>query len=309
MNDFWANMIEAAKAENARGIAMRAGKRYTSAAVRLEIARRHLGDTIGVETEIFHYGTEKGSPVVVRATIRNPDGRIIAQGTAEEIRGAGNVNQTSALENAETSALGRALAMLGLSGGEFASANEMDGVERKRGAMAQGRTFDPIPDPPLDPLAQALVDKLVDTHRPPHDPETGEIRDERNGFEERLHEHLKATVDHSESHDTDSANLAAWKDGVLDALSDADRKDPDKKARALCYQFISDLDKYKAQGWLEKYIMSRRPVLDWLQASHEALSHEAAMAIARAFARVNGESTADFDPAGQPVILGELRIA
>lgn len=127
----WRAMIDAARAENANGIEMRRGKKYTSVAIRVEMARRHLGDLIGVESEIIHYGAEKGAPIVVRATIRGADGRVLAQGTAEEIRGQGQVNSTSALENAETSAIGRALAALGLAGGEFASANEMDAVDRK----------------------------------------------------------------------------------------------------------------------------------------------------------------------------------
>jgi len=62
---------------------------------------------------------------------------IVGTGHAEEIRGQGPVNRTSALENCETSAIGRALAAIGLSGGEYASANEMDGVERKSNAMAE----------------------------------------------------------------------------------------------------------------------------------------------------------------------------
>lgn len=132
----WKKMLDDAKAENANGIEMRRGKKYTSVAVRLEIARRHLGGAMGIETEIVRYGAEKGDPIVVRATIRDGAGLIIGQGTAEEIRGQGQVNSTSALENAETSAIGRALAMLGLSGGEFASANEMEAVERKKAAPA-----------------------------------------------------------------------------------------------------------------------------------------------------------------------------
>lgn len=283
MHDFWPTIIEAAKAENSRGIAVRGGKKYTAVAVRLEIARRFLGDTIGVETEIVHYGTEKGCPIVVRATIRNPDGRIIAQGTAEEIRGAGNVNQTSALENAETSALGRALAMLGLSGGEFASANEMDGVERKREAQR---------------AAQRPAE-------PPHDPETGEITDERNPPPAAP----EPPVDHSASHDTDSANLAAWKDGILDKLPATAGKD--MKAKALWSQFVDDLDKYKAEKWLSAYVQSRRPVLDWWQASYSDLFDSATHAVAAAYGRIRGEDPADYQPVGTrpEVILGDVKIA
>ena len=61
------------------------------------------------------------------------DGEIIATGWAEEIRGQGNVNKTSHLENCETGAVGRALANAGLSGSDFAkrpSREEMGKVQR-----------------------------------------------------------------------------------------------------------------------------------------------------------------------------------
>jgi hypothetical protein len=64
--------------------------------------------------------------VVVRASITDDDGREVAAGHAEEVRGQGNVNRTSALENAETSAWGRALAALGYDvKGGIASQEEM----------------------------------------------------------------------------------------------------------------------------------------------------------------------------------------
>ena len=44
---------------------------------------------------------------------------IIATGWAEEIRGQGNVNRTSHLENCETGAVGRALANAGMSGSDI----------------------------------------------------------------------------------------------------------------------------------------------------------------------------------------------
>ena len=61
------------------------------------------------------------------------NGEIIATGWAEEIRGQGNVNKTSHLENCETGAVGRALANAGLSGSDFAkrpSREEMSKVQR-----------------------------------------------------------------------------------------------------------------------------------------------------------------------------------
>jgi hypothetical protein len=257
-------MIEAAKAENARGVSMRAGKKYTSVAVRNEIARRHLGDGFGTETEIIQWAPENGSPIVVKATIRKYDGTILATGFAEEIRGKGNVNTTSALENAETSAIGRALAGIGLNGGEFASANEMDGVERKREALAERQ--------PIEAQREAFRQSLG----PPHDPETGEVTEPR---------------DHSITTDEDSANLASWKDGVLDRLP-AGATTPEK-AKALLVQFLEDLDKYKAENWLEKYIASRRPVTAWM-GQFADLKPVLVNGIARARARVRGEDTRDF---------------
>ena len=61
------------------------------------------------------------------------NGEIIATGWAEEIRGQGNVNKTSHLENCETGAVGRALANAGLSGSDFTkrpSREEMGKVQR-----------------------------------------------------------------------------------------------------------------------------------------------------------------------------------
>jgi hypothetical protein len=57
---------------------------------------------------------DDGKRVVMRAqAYRRPDDEVPAIGHAEEVRGDGPVNRTSAIENCETSAAGRALAMLG----------------------------------------------------------------------------------------------------------------------------------------------------------------------------------------------------
>lgn len=67
---------------------------------------------------------------------------VIATGWAEEVRGQGNVNKTSHLENCETSAIGRALANAGVAGSDparRASREEMAKVER--GASTSGTPF------------------------------------------------------------------------------------------------------------------------------------------------------------------------
>lgn len=63
--------------------------------------------------------------VVMKATISDNQNNVISTGFAEEERGSTNINTTSALENAETSAVGRALAFFGLAGTEIASADEV----------------------------------------------------------------------------------------------------------------------------------------------------------------------------------------
>lgn len=63
--------------------------------------------------------------VVMRCEILDENGRLRAAGQAEENRTDGKINRTSAMENCETSAVGRALAFLGYAGSEIASADEV----------------------------------------------------------------------------------------------------------------------------------------------------------------------------------------
>lgn len=98
-------------------------KQYSKVATRVEFFRLHFGIDYGLTTELLDEFDH--NLVRVKATITDPTGRAIATGLAEEDRRNGRVNQTSAVENAETSAIGRALAALGLAGGEYASDIEM----------------------------------------------------------------------------------------------------------------------------------------------------------------------------------------
>lgn len=100
-------------------------KNYTTVATRLEIFRKHTGFKYGINTDIVTYGSKPGEKIVIKATISTDQGFVLASGTAEEIIGAGNINKTSALENCESSAWGRALGSLGIHGGEFPSYDEM----------------------------------------------------------------------------------------------------------------------------------------------------------------------------------------
>ena len=97
------------------------GKEYQTVALRVGKFREQYGLTLSLITEII-YADDK--VVRMKATISGEKG-VIATGHSEEYRSSSNINKTSALENAETSAIGRALASLGLGGTEFASADEV----------------------------------------------------------------------------------------------------------------------------------------------------------------------------------------
>lgn len=103
------------------GIVNIRGKEYMTVALRVQQFREKHPDW-SVVTAIVHRDADE---VVMLASIVNEQGRIIATGHAEEKRKASQINSTSALENAETSAIGRALAAAGFGGTEFASANEV----------------------------------------------------------------------------------------------------------------------------------------------------------------------------------------
>lgn len=126
------------------GVKVKGTKKYTQVVHRMEAFRQHFGFDYGVSTEII---TADQTRVVMKASITDADGRVIGTGYAEEIRSLGPVNKTSAIENGETSAIGRALASLGFSGGEYASANEMEAVDRKQNMLNQVKETAPVKKP------------------------------------------------------------------------------------------------------------------------------------------------------------------
>lgn len=98
------------------------GKEYKTVAERVDEFRKNSKyDDYGILTDII----SAADLVQVKATITNSEGRVVGSGYAEEVRGSTNINKTSALENCETSAIGRALASIGLGGTQYATANEV----------------------------------------------------------------------------------------------------------------------------------------------------------------------------------------
>lgn len=131
-----------------KGIVSIHGKQYKTVVLRVNEFREScsIQDGWGVNTVIAYQDDAK---VIMKAMIIDPDGRIVGSGHGEEFRAEGKINKTSAMENAETSAIGRALASIGLGGEEYASADEV--------LRAIGQQEDVITD-----------DKVVET-KPPED--------------------------------------------------------------------------------------------------------------------------------------------
>lgn len=104
------------------------GKWYTNVATRMEIFRKYFGMTLGIHTKIISplQPHEDQNIIVVQAFIVNQNNFILSAGLASEDKRQGFINKTSALEVAETSAIGRALAAFGLHGGEYASSFEVE---------------------------------------------------------------------------------------------------------------------------------------------------------------------------------------
>jgi hypothetical protein len=97
------------------------GKSYAQVSLRIAVARRVLGSALDIISKIQHMDKDS---VVIQADIFIDD-KHVATGHAEEKRNASKINQTSALENCETSAIGRALAFLGFISDGIASAEEV----------------------------------------------------------------------------------------------------------------------------------------------------------------------------------------
>jgi len=107
------------------GIVNIRGKEYKTVALRVAEFREKYPNYY-LTTEIVKIDDDQ---CIIKAYVglHKDDGSVqtFATGHAQEFRKASQINGTSYVENCETSAIGRALACLGIGGTEFASANEV----------------------------------------------------------------------------------------------------------------------------------------------------------------------------------------
>ena len=123
------------------------GKTYLTVALRVANFRAEHPDW-GIVT---HIHAVDDAVVIMQASIYNAEGRVIGTGYAEEHRASSQINRTSALENCETSAIGRALAACGYGGTEYASANEVENaIHQQRSKSVTQVVLDETPSIILD---------------------------------------------------------------------------------------------------------------------------------------------------------------
>jgi len=113
------------------------GKQYVEVNERIKFFRQEEQyKNWGIHTE-FPMLTD--AECLCRASIVDSDGHTVSVGHAHEVKTASNINKTSYVENCETSAVGRALAMLGIGiDVSIASANEVqDAIAKQDSAPAK----------------------------------------------------------------------------------------------------------------------------------------------------------------------------
>ena len=130
------------------------GREYKTVAERVtEIHKTNKGKALSIETDLVSW-TE--GIVVFKATVTTGSG--IFTGYAYEREGASQINKTSALENCETSSIGRAVAAAGYSGTEYASANEVQNAVKQQNTDEFKGNNTIVPKP----LTKMYKDMLVD---------------------------------------------------------------------------------------------------------------------------------------------------
>ena len=114
------------------------GKDYFTVATRHNLFMQYFNDYASINTDIIPELCNDNR-VAVKCTISIEDKKYT--GMALEEFGSSFINRTSALENAETSALGRALAAFGLHGTEFASADELINAKMNQNKTTTKKQF------------------------------------------------------------------------------------------------------------------------------------------------------------------------
>ena len=135
------------------------GKQYVEVNERIKFFRQEdQYHGWGIHTDI---NMLDGEQVLCKCTIVNAEEVIVAQGHAHEVKSSSNINKTSHVENCETSAVGRALAMLGIGiDTSIASSNEVQEAIAKQQELVDNPQVQKL-SKKLDAPVENIMDKAV----------------------------------------------------------------------------------------------------------------------------------------------------
>lgn len=141
------------------------GKQYVEVNERIKFFRQE--DEYKNWTISTEFTAMDSEMCVCKAVIADTNQRVIASGHAHEEKSSGHINKTSYVENCETSAIGRALAMMGIGiDTSIASANEVtDAIAKQGGGLTNGAlSSKPAKKPAYVPKASPSepVDNIMD---------------------------------------------------------------------------------------------------------------------------------------------------
>ena len=154
------------------------GKRYAEVHTRVQIFRETYGDD-GKIISTIHVADD--TRVLAETSISvfvDESWRVIANDFAEEYRASGPVNKTSAVENCLTSSIGRALSACGLSGGNYASFDEVSHAINDKAEAPEPKPEKPAAQKKAKPKAKPKAKAKAEPEpKPEPDPETKDIED------------------------------------------------------------------------------------------------------------------------------------
>ena len=136
------------------------GKQYVEVKERIKYFREHFKDW-SLTSEVIDLTEDR---CVIKATISNEKGRVIASGIAYESKGSSYINKTSFIENCETSAWGRALANIGI-GLDVAIASADEVLNAKAQDKSKKPKIEKLTDAKLSAMLVAIGEGKGDTVR------------------------------------------------------------------------------------------------------------------------------------------------
>ena len=136
------------------------GKQYVEVKERIKYFRENFKDW-SLTSEVIDLTEDR---CVIKATISNEKGRVIASGIAYENKGSSYINKTSFIENCETSAWGRALANIGI-GLDVAIASADEVLNAKAQDKSKKPKIEKLTDAKLSAMLVAIGEGKGDTVR------------------------------------------------------------------------------------------------------------------------------------------------